>query len=213
MNTESLLKSLQWRYATKVFDKTKKIDDATVKALEESLRLSASSFGLQPWKFVVVQNPDLRKQLSEHCYGQTQVADCSHLFVLCRKTEMTDREIEHYFAAIAKARGIPLESLQGFHDVVMNYISAHRQKNDLDLWMTKQVYIALGTLLTACAVLKVDACPMEGIDLGAFDTILGLKQLSLTAIVACPIGYRDANDKYAQLPKVRFCSDEVIIKM
>lgn len=203
-----IVKSLHWRYAVKKFDAAKKLDEATYKKLEEAMRLSASSFGLQPWKFVVVTDPEIKKQLPAHSWGQTQPEDCSHLVVICRLDELTEEYVDHYLDAIATTRGVEKESLSAYAGMMKGFLNNPADKHQ---WMAKQCYIALGTLLTSAAALGVDACPMEGFDAAAYDRILGLEAKGCRSVVVCPLGYRAADDKYAQAKKVRFDAEQVVI--
>lgn len=208
--TLDILKSLHWRYATKKFDANKKLDKATYEKLEEAMRLSASSFGLQPWKFVVVTDPEIKKQLPAHSWGQMQPQDCSHLVVICRLNELTEDYVDHYVDAIATTRGVTKESMAAYTDMMKGFL---KNPADKHIWMAKQCYIALGTLLTSAAALGVDACPMEGFDAAAYDRILGLEAKGCTSVVLCPLGYRAGDDKYAEAKKVRFCADETVIRI
>lgn len=205
-----IVKSLNWRYATKKFDANKKLDKETYAKLEEAMRLSASSFGLQPWKFVVVTDPEIKKQLPAHSWGQMQPQECSHLVVISRNADIDEAYIDHYLDAVAATRGVTKESLATYGGMMKGFL-----KNPIDkaAWMEKQCYIALGTLLTAAAVLGVDACPMEGFDAEAYDRILGLKEKGCRSVVVCPLGYRAEDDKYAHAAKVRFPAEEVVIKI
>jgi nitroreductase len=209
-SANDIVDCLQWRYATKKFDANKKLDEATYQKLEEALRLSASSFGLQPWKFVVVTDPEIKKQLPAHSWGQMQPQDCSHLVVISRISDIDAEYVDHYIETIATARGVAKESLSSYADMMKGFL-----KNPIDKkhWMEKQCYIALGTLLTAAAALGVDTCPMEGFDAEAYDRILGLKEKGCNSVVVCPLGYRAADDKYAQAAKVRFPAEKVVIKI
>ncbi|MBP6348022.1 MAG: NAD(P)H-dependent oxidoreductase [Candidatus Obscuribacter sp.] len=210
VSAETLLNSLKWRYAVKKFDPTKKLNDETWAALQEALVLSASSFGLQPWKFVVVTTQSIKDKLPEHSWGQTQAADCSHLVVICRKDSIDEAYVDHYLQAIATARGVTVESLQSYGGMMKGFINSPSDKAE---WMTKQCYIALGSLLSSAAILGVDACPMEGFDSKAYDKILGLEALGCRSVVVCPLGYRAKDDHYADLAKVRFDAKEVVIAL
>lgn len=205
----TLLDSLQWRYATKQFDSSRAVLESDVQELLEAARLSASSYGLQPWKFVVISNPELKAQLVAPSYGQTQAEECSHLTVLCSKTEMDDAYIDRYIASVSSQRNAPVEALQGFADMMKQTVGSLSAEEKLG-WMQRQAYIALGTLLTACAVKQIDSCPMEGFDRNAVDEVLGLSGQGLTATLLCPIGYRSEADATATRAKVRFSAEEVI---
>lgn len=201
---------LNWRYATKKFDPAKKLSDQELKRLLNVLRLSPSSFGLQPWKFIVITDPQLRKELRKAAWDQPQITDASCLIVLCVKTDMDALYIQDFVKRIAKVRKIQPETLNAYQDMMLGFLKALRA-DEVSHWMTKQVYIALGVLLNECAHLRIDACPMEGFDASKFDEILKLKQIGLHSAVLCSVGYRAADDMYANLPKVRFEEHEVVI--
>ncbi|WP_221029128.1 NAD(P)H-dependent oxidoreductase [Actomonas aquatica] len=207
---ETLLDALKWRYATKQFDPAKKIDDATWAALEETLVLAPSSYGLQPWKFIVVEDPAIKAQLVPASYGQTQAADASHFVVFTVRRGLDDAHLDHFIERTAEIRGITPDDLAGFRKVIAGSLAGARQAGFLDAWQEHQIYIALGQLMTAAALLGIDTCPMEGIDKAKFDEILGLTGTDYATGVACAVGYRSADDKYAAVPKVRFPAVEVI---
>ena len=211
MKTE-LITALNWRYATKQFDPKRKVSEEDFKEIAEALRLSPSSFGLQPWKFVVVENPAARAKLKEHAWGQSQVVEASHMIVLCARTDLDEKLISKYIDTIAKTRGVPRESMKSFEDMLLGFRKGLTSEAAV-AWAKNQVYIALGVLLEACALKGIDACPMEGFDRQKFDEILGLKEKNLTSAVMCTIGYRLESDKYAAQKKVRFSSDEVLVRV
>ena len=204
-----IIESLNWRYATKDFDSTKKVSQKDIETIVESLRLTPSSFGLQPWKFIVITNEQVKQSLLPHSWGQKQVTDCSHHIVLCAPTQFTDKNVDAFIKDIAKTRGQSQEELAGYEKVMKDFLS-YKKPEEIQAWMQAQVYIALGGLMTTCAMMKIDACPMEGIVKAEYDKVLGLQEKGLTSVVACPIGYRSENDKYASAPKVRFETSEVI---
>ena len=160
MNQTHILTYLNRRYATKHFDAIKKLSSEQLKTLEEVLRLSPSSFGLQGRGFVIVEDPDLRQQLLPYAWNQAQVIEASHLFVLCRRTDVNIDFVKHYVDVIATTRNQDLSQLDGYKNMILGFLEA---KDDIALaqWLTKQVYIAQGCLLSACAMLEIDACPME----------------------------------------------------
>jgi nitroreductase len=208
----NLLEQLNWRYAVKTFDANRKLSAEQFDALLESLRLAASSFGLQPWKFVVVDDPALRAQVREHSWGQSQTTDASQLIVLCAQRELTADDITRWSAQLTKTRGGDPATHEGYRKMMLGW---HKSKTPEQLrdWMARQVYLALGTLLTAAAALGIDACPMEGFDPAKVDEVLGLEKLGLHAVVMCPVGFRSSADKYAGVTKVRYPQDEVIVRM
>lgn len=207
MTSSDLLSALNWRYATKAFDPSRKIPAETWAALQESLVLTPSSFGLQPWKFLVLTDSALREQLVPHAWNQRQVADASHLVVMAVKKELAVADIDAFLARIVEVRGGTADALAGYRQMILG---SHSQGYMTTEWAKKQAYIALGQFMAACAMLKIDTCPMEGFVPGKFDQILGLEARGLTAAVLCPAGYRSVDDRHAALPKVRFPLDAVI---
>jgi len=209
LTTTQLLSTLQWRYATKQFDPTRKIPSDVWTALEESLVLTPSSFGLQPWKFIVVQNPALRFQLLTESWKQSQVTDASHYVVLTARTDLTAEDIDAWMDCMAAARGVESASLAGYKGVVEGFAQAMSHE-DRHQWNARQVYIALGQLLLSAAALGLDACPMEGISREGYDQVLGIAGSGYSTAVACAVGYRSEDDKYAKSPKARFERSQVI---
>jgi nitroreductase len=207
---ETLLGALNWRYATKKFDPARKIPEDTWATLEEALVLSPSSFGLQPWHFFVVQDPDVRQKLSAASWGQTQPVDCSHFVVFAARKNLTAADVDHFIDRIVEVRGGSAEHLKGYRDIMVGFADQGRSSGKLEGWMARQVYIALGQFMAAAALLGVDACPMEGLEPPKYDEILGLGAKGLTALCACAAGYRAAFDKYATTPKVRFKASEIV---
>lgn len=207
---ETAIARLRWRYATKKFDPARKIPAEVWSQLEQSLVLSPSSTGLQPWKFAVVTDPEVRKKLHAAAYNQAQVLDCSHLVVICAKSPPTVADAERHVARTAEVQGVPVESLQSFRKMVVGV--ADKPGNEGSAWAARQAYIALGMFLTTAAMIGVDACPMEGFDPPKFDEILGLAAHGVKSFALAAAGYRAAHDKYAASPKVRFPTDEVILR-
>ena len=164
----------------------------------------------QPWKFIVVQSPEVREALVGHSWGQRQVADASHLVVFAAKKQLTDAEVDAFLARTAEVRGGSVDSLAGYRKVVVGFRAKAEQEGWLEQWAKHQTYIALGQLMTAASALGIDACPMEGLDPAKYDEVLGLAEHGLTTVTACPLGYRSEADKYASLPKVRFAKESVI---
>lgn len=203
-----LLKNLQWRYATKAFDKAEAIDDATWDALLETLRLTPTSYGLQPYRFVVVDDPAVREALRPVSWNQAQITDASRLVVFLASDSFATADIDHLIEATASVRGVPAETLAGYRGMMIKHLIEGFDAQARYVWAIKQTYIALGNLMTAAAALGVDACPIEGIDAGKYDEILGVKGFKTQMVLA--LGRRDGSDKYASLPKVRFCREELI---
>lgn len=207
---ENLLERLNWRYATKKFDRDAKIPGDIWNALEQSLVLAPSSFGLQPWKFIVITDPATKAALVPHSWGQSQPADCSHLVVFTVKTGLDDTHVDRFLDSQVAIRGGSREALGGYRGMMLTSLKNASDKGYLDTWQTHQVYIALGQFMTSAALLGVDTCPMEGIVAAEYDKVLGLVGTGFKTVVACPAGYRAADDKYAGLKKVRFPVSEVV---
>jgi len=210
MNPQSpdqILAALQWRYATKVFDPEKKIPEAEWKTLEESLVLTPSSFGLQPWEFVVVGDQEIREELVAHSWNQRQVADASHLLVIALRTDVDESYVDRFVSRVEEVRGEP--GFTGYRDMMVGFIQ-NLDEEGIKNWGKLQTYIALGQFMTVAAMMKIDTCPMEGFVASEYDRILGFEERQLTTAVLCPAGYRSEEDKYAHLPKVRFQPEDVI---
>ena len=213
ITNDQLLQQLRWRYATKQFDPTRKIPAATWATLEQVLILTPSSYGLQPWRFLVITDQPTREKLVPVSWGQRQVADASHLVVFAVKTSIIEADLDHYIAHIAKVRGLPAAPLAGLRKIMVGDIVNGARSKHVTEWAARQAYIALGNFMTSAALLGIDTCPMEGFEPAQYDEILGLPTKGLTTAVLCPAGYRAATDKYAGLAKVRFQPDEVIERL
>lgn len=211
ISSNILLDSLNWRYATKAFDPARKISPADWSTLEQALVLTPSSFGLQPWKFVVITDQTVKDSLVPVSWGQRQVADASHIVVMAVKTEIGEADVTAYMENTAKTRGIPVESMDGFKNIILGFIANPPFGLTVKDWVTRQVYISLGNLMTSASLLGIDTCPMEGFDPEKYNEILGLTKLGLRSVVTCPVGYRAESDKYASLPKVRFPASELVL--
>lgn len=210
---EQVLKQLQWRYATKQFDPARKISPHDWEALEEVLVLTPSSYGAQPWKFIVVTNPAVKEKLVAFSWGQRQVADCSHLVVFAIRKNMDGDHIDAHLKRIVEVRGGSHEALAPLRKMMVGDVVEGPRGEKVNEWAACQVYIALGNFMTSAAMLGIDTCPMEGFQPGKYDDVLGLEAFGLASVVACCAGYRHAGDKYAALPKVRFHKDDVIVRI
>jgi nitroreductase len=206
-----LLEQLNWRYATKQFDPQRKISAADWTTLESALQLSASSGGLQPWKFIVVTDPAVRAKLHPASYGQAQILNASHLVVFASVTNFGEAEVDAHLKNISKIQGAPLEALAPLRGMLVGGIVKAMDETARNAWARNQAYIALGFLLSSAALLGIDACPMEGFDRAQYDEILGLKAKGLASAVIATVGYRSPEDKYAAAPKVRFPKEQLFI--
>ncbi len=209
ISSQQLLDRLNWRYATKQFDPTRKINAQDWATLEDALLLTPSSGGLQPWKFIVVTDPAVRAKLSPASYGQPQIANASHLVVFAAKRNFNEADVDAFISRAAATRGVSIESLAPFRDMLVGGIVRAMDEQARDAWARNQAYIALGNLLTSAALLGIDACPMEGFDRAQYDEILGLKAQGYASAVIATVGYRAATDQSASAPKVRFPKEQV----
>ncbi len=207
---DSLIKQLGWRYATKKFDATRKISAIDWAVLEQALILTASSYGLQPWKFIIITDPALKTRLRPASWNQSQVEDCSHLVVFAAKKDITEGDLDKFLARTTEVRGGTVDSLAGYKGYMMGDLVNGARHAIIHEWAARQTYIAMGNLLTSAALLGIDACPFEGLEPAKYDEILGLKDSGYATVAACPLGYRAADDKYATAPKVRFEAKDVI---
>jgi len=206
---DQLLDALRWRYATKSFNPDRRVDPDAWQALLESLVLAPSSFGLQPWKFLVIEDPELRRQLRDASWGQAQVTEADKLVVFTAQRDMTRADIERWIARLAEVQGQQPDSLAGFTDVVDRF-SRSLDPTQRHAWNVRQTYLALGQFMGAAASLGVDTCPLEGIDPAGYDRILGLDDSPYATCVACAVGHRADDDKQARRPKARYARDQVI---
>lgn len=208
----TLLDKQNWRYATKKYDSTKKISTADLNFLKEAVRLSASSYGLQLYKVLIIESDDVKAKLIAAAYGQTQITDASHIFVFANQTNVGDAEIESYIKNISETRGIPSDALAGFSDLMKGAVGGMTE-DVKNIWTVKQTYIALSNLLNAAAELHIDATPMEGFNAAQFNEILGLDKLNLNAAVIAPVGYRHAGDDTQHYKKVRKSNEDLFITL
>jgi nitroreductase len=202
--------AMAWRYATKVFNPSRRIDPITWSALENALVQSPSSYGLQPWKFLVINDPGLREQLRPESWNQSQITDASHLVVFLVQRQIGPAEADRLITTMAQTRGIDPANLATYRQMIdVDLINGPRSQQ-IARWASNQVYIALGTLMTAAALLEVDTCAIEGFEPAAYDRILGLDNGPYRSCVVCAVGYRSGNDKHANMAKVRYPASELI---
>lgn len=197
-----MIDSLNWRYATKKFDKNKHVSAEDIQLLKETVRLTASSYGLQPYKVLEVKSPEIREKLKAVSFGQPQVTDASTLFVFCANDDLTDTHIDAYLELSAKTQKVDVEVFKGYGDF-MKGVFGSRTTADKHEWAARQAYIALGNLLTTAASMQIDVCPMEGFDAQQYNEILGLKGSGYSSVVIAAIGYRSADDEAQNKAKVR----------
>ncbi|MGB2088048.1 MAG: NAD(P)H-dependent oxidoreductase [Psychroflexus salarius] len=202
-----LIEDLNWRYATKSFDSSKSIDDETLKTLKEAVRLTASSYGLQPYEVFMIQDKDLRQKLKSASFNQSQITDSDYLVVFAVNTVIDEAYLDRYIKNIAETREINIEDLSGMRDAIAGTVLQFPQDQKLN-WAKKQAYIGLGNLLASAARLRVDACPMEGFDNKQYDEILNLEAKNLTSAVIATIGYRSEDDSLQNAKKVRKSNEE-----
>jgi nitroreductase len=210
ISTIDLLDALTWRYATKKFDPTKIIAAETWTALEDSLVLTPSSYGLQPWKFLVITSPEIKEQLKPLSWNQAQVTDCSHYVVFTIKKNLTAADVDRFVTRTAEVRHVAADSIAGYRNMMVSDVVQGARSFNVNEWATRQTYIALGNFMTSAALLGVDTCPMEGIEPVKYDKVLNLPDKGYATVVACAAGYRAEDDKYAALAKVRFAKSEVV---
>ena len=196
------IENLKWRYATKKFDSSKKISSENLEKLKEAIQLSVSSYGLQLYKVIIVENAALREKLKPVSWGQDQITEASHLVVFCNYTEVKDKHVDNFLNMTAKSQDIEVNNLSGYGDFMKSKIK-EMTTSDLFNWTYRQTYLALGNLLSACAELKIDSCPMEDFEPEKYNEILGLSKQGLNAAVIATIGYRSNEDHTQNRPKVR----------
>jgi len=205
-----IIAQLNTRYATKAFDASKKISPADMDKLQESIRLSASSFGLQPYKILVVEDPEIRAELRKAAWNQSQITDASALLIFAADAQTNEKTVDEYVSLVSQTRNLPLASLSDFGDMMKGSLS-RMNPEQVETWVSKQAYIALGFGLVSSAVLGIDTCPMEGFNGEEFDRILDLNKLGLKSKIVLAVGYRSSDDKYQFLPKVRKSPEDLFI--
>jgi len=205
----NLIEALNWRYAVRQFS-SQRLEEEKVQQLLTATRLSATSYGLQPYRLILVNDRAVRRQLLPYAMGQDKVVDCSHLVIFAAQTAVGDDMVDHYIESVADTRGIPVNDLQGLADHMKSVFAGMNRAQKRE-WTHQQVSIALGTLLTAAAVMKIDSCPMGGFDAQGFDSVLGLADMGLESAVICALGVRHPDDANARLAKVRYDHEHMVI--
>jgi nitroreductase len=197
-----IIKNLSWRYATKKFDATKKISSFELEKLKDAVQLSPSSFGLQAYKILIVENPNVREKLKEASWNQPQITESSHLFIFCNYTNLGSTEVDEFIKLKADTQNLIIDGLKPLGDYLKGRVG-NLSEDQLKLWTSKQTYIAMANLLTAAAELGIDSCPMEGFEAEKYNEILGLKEKGLNASVIAALGYRSPDDQTQFAAKVR----------
>ncbi len=206
----NIIDSLRWRYATKKFDNTRILPQQKIDILTEAFNLTATSYGLQPLKLVVIKDKNLQNKLTEHSWNQQQVAEASHVFVFCIENEIGENYIQKHFDNVKAIRNTPDKILNPFKEQLVDSFK-NKPEEDIFNWASKQAYLAMGNLLTVCAIEEIDACPMEGFIPKKYDEILNLKTMGLTSVLVLPIGYRAKDDMFSEFKKVRRPLKDTII--
>ncbi|AUP77534.1 NAD(P)H-dependent oxidoreductase [Flavivirga eckloniae] len=206
------IKQLQWRYATKKFDSNKKLSNEKLNTLKEAFNLTATSFGLQTIKLIVVEDEALRTPLVKHAFNQKQVLDASHLFVICIQDNIHEEDVNTYYNNIKSIRGTSEKILDPYRLDLINYMKK-MSVEERQQWSKNQAYIALGNLMTVCAVERIDSCPMEGFLPDKFDAALGLDTMKLKSVLLLPVGYRADDDMFSEFEKVRKPIKDAIIEL
>ncbi len=201
MNNE-IIDDLNWRYATKKYDAEKKISPADFEIICQSLRLVPSSYGLQPVKYIVINDKSMREKLLPLAYNQPQITDASHLIVICSNRNVSPKMVGEHISLMSETRNIPLEDLSKFGEN-MNASFAKLSAEELCEWTAKQAYISLGHIMHTCANLRIDATPMEGFNKTSFDEVLNLASKNLQSVLLLAVGYRSPEDNLARMAKVR----------
>ena len=208
----TFLEHQNWRYATKKFDATKKITADDLNTLKEAIRLSTSSFGLQPYKVYIIENPELRAQLQTVSWGQSQIVEASHLFIFASKVNIGDEDVDAYMKNTSVIRDMPIESLTQYSNFIKGFIKPFSEETRNN-WTSKQTYLAMGNLLSAAAELKIDVTPMEGFDAVKVNELIGLDKLGYSASLIATLGYRHVEDATQHHKKVRKSQEELFITL
>lgn len=206
------INSLEWRYATKKFDDSKNLPQDKIEILKKAFNLTATSYGLQPIKLIVISDKDLQNELLPYTFNQKQVSTASHVFVLCVEKIIDKNFIDEYFKMVHRLRSTPEEILTPFREsLVVDF--ENRPEDEIKAWATNQAYLALGTLLTVCATEGIDSCPIEGFEPGRYDEILELDRLNLESVLVLPVGYRAKDDMFSEFKKVRREITDMVIEL
>ncbi len=207
-----IIEQLKWRYATKKFDESKKLSEEKLSVLKEAFNLTATSYGLQPLKLVVVSNPEKIKELVPMSYNQGQIGNASHILVICTETKVDEKYIRNYFDLVEKTRNTPRDILSSFEEFLVSDFGKKTQE-EIDVWAAKQAYLTIGNLLTVCAVEEIDACPIEGFVPSKYDEYFQLTEKGLKSVLVLAVGYRAEDDMFSEMKKVRKGVEEMVIEI
>ena len=210
MNMSNTIKNLEWRYAVKRFDEHKSLSDEKVEILKKAFNLTATSHGLQPIKLIVLSDRKLQQELVPYSFNQPQVGQASHVLILCIEKEVDSRYISSYFERVKQVRGTSDEVLDPFKNALLDDFSK-KEAAEIREWAKNQAYLAMGNLLTICAMERIDACPMEGFLPAEYDRLLDLPSKGLTSVLVLPVGYRAEDDMFSGFKKVRRKMNDSII--
>ncbi len=209
---KNTFEALNWRYAIKKYDSTKKLSAEQIELMLEAVRMAPTSFGLQPFRAILVSNPEVRAKLCAAGYGQSPITDASHFLVFAAMTDLSPTTVDKFISLVSAVQGKTIDQLSGYHQMISGSIASRTPEQNTD-WAARQAYIALGVLLTAAATNEIDATPMEGFNPKEFNAILGLDEMHLTAVCCAALGFRAAGDEYATNPKVRLPKDKLFIEI
>ncbi len=208
----NILEHLQWRYATKKFDSDKILSKEKIAIIKQAFNLTATSYGLQPIKLLIINDKELQERLVPHSWNQRQVADASHVLVFCVENDIDEHTVNRYFDRVRTVRETPDEVLRPFQEfLVEDFKKKHPEQ--LREWAIRQAYLSMGNLLTVCAIEDIDACPMEGFIPEKYDELLNLKTNNLSSALVMPIGYRAADDMFASFKKVRKGLNDSVVEL
>lgn len=208
----NVIESLNWRYATKKFDSTKKLPQNKLDILKQAFNLTPTSYGVQTMKMVIVSDDVIKSKMVPLCFGQGQVKGASHVLVICIQDEVGEKDVDNYFDDVVKIRNTPETILSKYRTELKDFVNAQSEQ-ELENWCVNQVYIALGNLMNVCAIEEIDSCPMEGFLPEKIDELLDLKNVNLKSVLLLPVGYRAKDDMFSEMKKVRKVMSETIIEL
>ena len=207
-----VIEALKWRYATKKFDPTRILSTSKIAIIKNAFNLTATSFGLQPVRLVIISNKDQQAELVPLSMNQKQVGDASHVLIFCIEKQVDEQYVKAYFDRVKDIRNTPEDIIKPFKNYLLDHFK-NASSEDNDLWASKQAYLAMGNLLTVCGLEEIDACPMEGFSPEGYDDFLGLTARGLQSVLVMPIGYRAEDDMFSTMKKVRKSLDNTVLEL